>query len=248
VSGGVTAVVVSKGLDALLDVCLAHLREALARTGAAARHALVVVDNASTFPYDPARFRAAGVHWLRFDVPRSFARACNAGFAARPSDFVLLLNNDVLLAPDALAAMLGALAAEPQAGICGARLLFPDGTLQHGGVVFGAGGRGPYHAGRGRPAHLAPRGVGEFQAVTGACLLARGSLWSQLGGLDESYPFGLEDIDFCLRVRQRGWRVLCVNDVDSLHFESMTPGRVALDGPSRRLFMQRWRGRYTLDG
>jgi GT2 family glycosyltransferase len=248
VSGGVTAVVASRGLDALLDVCLAHLSESLARAGTAGRHAIVVVDNASPAPYDPTRFRVTGVHWLRFDVSRSFARACNAGFAARPNDFVLLLNNDVLLSPQALAAMLGALGSEPQAGICGARLLFPDGTLQHGGVVFGAGGRGPYHAARGRPAHLLPRGVGEFQAVTGACLLARGSLWTELGGLDESYPFGLGDIDFCLRARQKGWRVLCVNDVDSLHFESMTPGRVALDVPSRRLFMERWRGRYTLDG
>lgn len=247
-SGGITAVVVSKGLDALLDFCLVHLSEALARTREPGRHALVVVDNGSSPPYQPERFRTPGVHWLRFDVPHSFARACNAGFEARPNDFVLLLNNDVLLAPEAIAGMLETLEARPQAGICGARLLFPDGTLQHGGVVFGAGGRGPYHVSRGSPAELVPRGTGEFQAVTGACLLARGALWRELGGLDESYPFGLEDVDFCLRARQRGWRVLCSGLVDSLHFESMTPGRSELDVASRRLFMERWRGRYTLDG
>lgn len=247
-SGGITAVVVSKGLDALLDVCLVHLREALDRAGEPERHALVVVDNASSPPYVPEHFRVSDLHWLRFDVPRSFAHACNAGFAARPNDLVLLLNNDVLLAKEAIAAMLDALASRPRAGVCGARLLFPDGSVQHQGVVFGAGGRGPYHAARGRPAHVVPRGVAEFQAVTGACLLARGALWRELDGLDERYPFGLEDIDFCLRARQRGWRVLCSGLVDSLHFESMTPGRAELDVPSRRLFLQRWQHRYSIDG
>lgn len=247
-STGITAVVVSRGLDALLDVCLAHLRAALDRVGAPERHAIVVVDNASPAPYHPERFHAGRLRWLRFDVHRSFARACNAGFEVHPNDLVLLVNNDVLLSPEAVAGMCGALESEPGVGICGARLLFPDGTLQHGGVVFGAGGRGPYHADRGRPAQLVPRGVGEVQAVTGACMLVRGVLWRDLGGLDESYPFGLEDVDLCLRARQKGWRVLCANDADSLHFESMTPGRVGLDVASRRLFMQRWRGRYTVDG
>ena len=84
--------------------------------------------------------------------------------------------------------------------------------------------------------------------MTGACLLVRTALWRDLGGLDESYPFGLEDVDLCLRARQRGARIFCSGETDSLHFESMTPGRVELDVPSRRLFMERWGGRYTIDG
>ena len=246
--GGITAVVVSKGLDTLLRFCLEQLRRALDRAGDPQRHAVVIVDNASEIPYDPKRLGQPGAHFLRFDVARSFARACNAGVLARPNDFVLLLNNDVLLADAALAHMLKALDALPRTGVCGSRLLFPDGTIQHCGVVFGTKGRGPYHVARGRPGHLVSRGVAEYQAVTGACLLCRGTLWEALGGLDEDYPFGLEDIDFCLRAREIGWRVVCVNDVNSLHFESMTPGRVELDVPSRRLFMERWEGRYTLDG
>ncbi len=126
--------------------------------------------------------------------------------------------------------------------------MFPDGTIQHRGVVFGAGPTGPYHVDRRRPGHLVPRRDAEFQAVTGACMLVDGGAWQELGGFDESYPFGLEDIDFCLRARQRGRRVVCADGVDSLHFESMTPGRVELDVPSRRQFMQRWRERYTIDG
>jgi len=248
VDGGITAVVVSRGLDTLLRFCLENLRRALDRAGDPERHAVVVVDNASETPYEPKRLGDRIARLVRFDVPRSFARACNAGVRARPNDFVFLLNNDVLLADDALAHMLETLEASSRAGVCGSRLLFPDGTIQHCGVVFGAKGRGPYHVARGRPSHLVSRGVVEYQAVTGACLLCRGALWEALGGLDEDYPFGLEDIDLCLRARQTGWRVVCANGVDSLHFESMTPGRVELDVPSRRLFMERWEGRYELDG
>ncbi len=79
-------------------------------------------------------------------------------------------------------------------------------------------------------------------------MLVRRAVWRELEGLDERYGFGLEDIDFCLRARQRGWRVLCCNDVDSLHFESTTPGRQALDVPSRKRFMRQWKGRFTVDG
>jgi GT2 family glycosyltransferase len=93
-----------------------------------------------------------------------------------------------------------------------------------------------------------PRIASEYQAVTGACLLTTGHVWHSLGGLEEAYPFGLEDIDFCLRARMAGWRVFCDNRTDSLHFESTTPGRVKKDIRSRKLFMKNWQGRYTIDG
>lgn len=243
-----TAVIVSRGLETLLHVCLEHLQRALERVPTSVPHRIVVVDDASPFPYDGPALRVRGAEILRFDVHRSFARACNAGAARHAGDGVLLLNNDVLLAPDALADMLDALETVPGAGICGTRLLFPDATIQHCGVVFGGGVRGPYHVHRGRPGHAVARSVAEFQAVTGACLLARREVWDALGGLDEDYPFGLEDVDFCLRARQHGWRVVCAAEADSLHFESTTPGRAELDVSSRALFLRRWHGRYTLDG
>ena len=245
----ITAIVVSRGLDALLRACLDHLRRALAALDAPdAAHTVVVVDDASPHPYRRDALGAPPPELLRLDVHRSFAHA--NGLAARrfPNDLYLLLNNDVLLAEDALARMTALLARVPRAGICGSRLVFPDATIQHHGVVFGAGERGPYHADRLRPGHLVPRASREWQAVTGACMLVRAALWTELGGLDESYPFGLEDVDLCLRARARGWRVVCCEDTDSLHFESMTDGRVALDVPSRRLFTERWGGRYAIDG
>jgi len=243
---GITAIVVSKGLEGLLRFCVDALDRSLKKVGG--NHHIIVADNASNPPCQKSLMKPSGIELLRFDRPARFARANNAAAALQPSDFYLLLNNDVILAEEALACMLRLLVETPSAGICGSRLLFPDGSLQHCGVVFGPGDVGPYHVSRKKPAHQASRMNQEFQAVTGACLLVRKQVWDELGGLDESYPFGLEDIDFCLRARQRGWRVFCCGETDSLHFEASTPGRVALDIPSRKLFMERWNGHYTIDG
>ena len=246
--GGITAIVVSKGLEMLLKQCMVNLERSLKRAGNCAQHRLVVVDNASELPYREETFDMTGFNLLRFDTPQSFAAANNLAAKSRPNDFYLFINNDVFLSDRAVHCMLTVLSKYPQAGICGTRLLFPDGMIQHCGVVFGKGNKGPYHFLRGKPGHIVPRTVGEYQAVTGACMLVGRPVWDALGGLDESFPFGLEDIDLCLRARQKGWRIFCANEVDSLHFESMTPGRVELDVGSRKLFMKKWRGHYSIDG
>jgi GT2 family glycosyltransferase len=243
-----SVLVVSHGLEALLARCLDAAAAALRAAGGPAR--LVVVDNASDPPYVAEALCPDGVTMdvVRLDGAASFSRANNVAAAHHPADAYLLLNNDVLLHPRAIAEMQALLGRERRAGVVGARLVFPDATIQHCGVVFGAGDAGPYHVNRRRPGRAVPRADRELQAVTGACMLVARQAWDALGGLDESYPFGLEDVDFCLRARQRGYRVLVSSRVDSLHFESMTPGRVEKDVESRRIFMQRWRGRYGLDG
>lgn len=244
----ITVIIVSRGLDALLKHCLETLHRALKTTNNQGGHSVVVVDNGSEAPYSRDEMSALGAQLVRFDKPRSFARANNVAAISIPNDCYLLLNNDVFLAEDAITSMLRVMDRRPNAGICGSRLVFPDGTIQHCGVVFGEAEAGPYHIYRKKAGDLVPRVNREWQAVTGACMLVKREVWEELSGLDESYPFGLEDIDFCLRARQRGWRIFCCNDTDSLHFESMTPGRVELDVDSRRLFMQRWQGRYGVDG
>ncbi len=246
--GLLTVIIPSRGLLPLLEHCLACLERSLREAGVHADSTMAVVDNASHPPLPPGRLAAAGAQLLRLDAHHSFARANNLAARRWPAEHYLLLNNDVLLQPATIGEMLSLVERIPGVGVCGARLVFPGGGLQHGGVVFGPGEKGPYHLLRGQPSHLLPRQEREFQAVTGACMLVRGELWRELGGLDESYPFGLEDIDLCLRARQAGWRIFCCQQSESLHFESLTPGRVALDRPSRALFMSRWRGHYTIDG
>lgn len=244
---GITVIIVSKGLDTMLEFCIRNVNQALAVAVEMSQSHIVLVDNASPFPYD-FTCDDGKIRTIRFDSPASFAKACNRAASSCSNDLYLFLNNDVLLAERAILSMARVLSESPRVGICGSRLLFPDHSIQHCGVLFGKGDRGPYHCYRTCPAHLVPRATGEFQAVTGACMLVKNQVWQEAEGFDESYPFGLEDIDFCLRARQRGWKVFCSNETDSLHFESMTQGRVELDVLSRKLFMEGWRGKYCIDG
>ena len=245
---GLTIVIPTKGLAGMLQRCLEHLHRALKVAGSQFEPCIVVVDNATEIPFLEKDLPALSAHLIRFDLPASFAEANNTAIRKYPNAYYLLLNNDVLLAESALADMFTLLEQTPNAGLCGTRLVFPDGTIQHAGVVFGPGAIGPYHVARGQPSAFVSRLDGEFQAVTGACMLIRREAWDDLGGLSGEFAFGLEDIDFCLRARQKGWRVCCSRHTDSLHFESMTPGRAQLDIGSRRVFMNKWRGRYAIDG
>lgn len=246
-SMGITAIVVTRGMEGLLRFCIYHLHQAL-QCIPASGHRIVVVDNASPFPVQVTDLNYPELALVRFDTHNSFADANNTAAGQYPNAFYLLLNNDVLLETNAVKRMIRLVRSTPNAGISSTRMVFPDGTLQHCGVVFGCGKTGPYHYKRGSPSHVVPRTDAEFQAVTGACMLIARDIWDELNGLDGGYPFGLEDIDFCLRARQRGYRILCDNRKESLHFEAATPGRSKLDIPSRRLFMQHWAGHYMIDG
>jgi len=240
----IVVVVVSRDMEALLEVCLRHVARALAEPAPR----IVVVDNASSIPYQPDEMDAPAFDVIRYDRHHGFAACCNAAVAAGPAEYYLLLNNDVLLHEQAITNMLEAFHEHAALGIVGTRMVFPDNTIQHAGVVFGPGDQGPYHVDRGRYTRVVSRAFRRCQAVTGACMLVRHETWKQLDGLDEAYAFGLEDIDFCLCVGRQGGLCGCSQAVDSLHFESMTPGRVELDIPSRKHFMEQWKGRYAIDG
>ena len=241
---GVTVVIPSKGLNAILSVCIAMTREAFEAAGIA-DYRVVVVDNASPYPYLPEEF-GAGVEIIRFDKPQSFSRACNTGADCGPDDDVFLLNNDVLLHREAIADLRETMQAA-RADICGARLVFPDGRIQHCGVRIGGPRPVPYHTDNFVPSRLVSRTIRQQQAVTGAVMWIRGPVFRELGGLDEIYPFAYEDVDFCLRARSAGYRISCAQRVDSIHFSSMTPGRFTHEDQSRNIFEQRWAGRTTTD-
>ena len=243
------AIIVSRGLAALLRECLRSLERAMPPLRERGwTTSVTVVDNASIPPLRGQLDDAPAHDLHRFDSHHSFAASCNAAAQKSSAGLYLFLNNDVLLHERALHHMVATLENNHHAAVCGTRMVFPDDTIQHAGVVFGPGDKGPYHLHRKEPSALMPRVSRDFQAVTGACMLVEGDAFRQLKGFDESFPFGLEDVDFCLRLRQAGRQIVCCQETDSLHFESMTPGRVELDIPSRRLFMERWKNRYTLDG
>ncbi len=163
----------------------------------------------------------------------NFAAACNRGAAAARGVLLCLLNDDVTPRdPGWLAAMAGHLA-DPGVGVVGARLLYPDGTVQHAGVALCADGTGR-HIDRFRPARAAPPASREVAAVTGACLLTPRTLWDRLGGLDESFATAFNDLDYCLRVRATGARVVLAAEAELTHAESRSFGRHYRPGETAR--------------
>jgi len=179
---------------------------------------------------------------LLLEMPRfNFAAVCNRAVATCEAPLICLLNDDVAPRdPGWLAAMAGHLA-DPTVGVVGARLLYPDGSLQHAGVALRPDG-GAVHAGRFGPGTTADAGLTrEVAAVTGACLLTRRPLWDRLGGLDIAYPSACNDIDYCLRVRELGHGVVVESGAALTHLESRSFGRHYAPGEAARAAAERAR-------
>lgn len=242
-----TIIIVTKGMSGLLETCLRQIPPALKQLKNRVKETtVVVVDNHTPVPLIPP-YCGLNLTRLRFDSEMSFSAANNAAFASHPADYVLLLNNDVFLHPDVLFSMWDAMTLN-NVGIVGTRLLFPDGRVQHAGVTLsGDSDGGGLHIGYNLNPELCPKVITFPQAVTGACMLVKKEVWSNLGGLDETYHFGGEDIDFCLRARLAGWKIACCPEPASLHLESATPGRVELDETSRKLFLEKWKTKVSHD-
>jgi GT2 family glycosyltransferase len=165
--------------------------------------------------------------------PFNFAALNNAAAAAASGSILVLLNNDIdILEPGWLARMVE-LVQQPDVGVAGAKLLYPDGTVQHAGMLLGPHGAAT-HVGRGLPADD-PGYAGmlaharDLSAVTGACLAVRSAVWRSVGGMDERLAVTWNDVDFCLRVGAAGLRVVWTPDAVLRHHESASRGREADD-------------------
>lgn len=210
---------------------------------------VVVVDDAS--PDDTAEVLAGygpQIDVVTLPTNQGFAVACNTGVAVAQTDLVVLLNNDTTPHPGWLAALVQYAEQHPSAAAVGARLLHLDGSVQHAGVVIGRD-RLPHHVYAGFPGdHPAVTRSRRFQIVTGACLLLRRSIFVSLGGFDDAYRNGHEDVDLCLRLGAAGHEVHYCADAVLTHLESASRGRRSRDevANSRRWCAQ-WRERVVPD-
>jgi GT2 family glycosyltransferase len=210
---------------------------------------LLVVDDASA-DETPELLAGYGdaIRSLRLEENLGFARACNEGAAAAHGDLLVFLNNDVEPMPGWLEALRRQVEAAPEAAAVGAKLLYPNGTVQHAGVVFGQDGY-PHHLYAGFPAdHPAVNRSRRLQAVTGACLLVRRAAFEQIDGFDPGYLNSLEDVDLCLRLGEAGaGEVHYGPDAVLVHLESASRGRSDRFERSVALYRERWRERVRRD-
>jgi len=206
---------------------------------------IVVLDNGSRDPatrdYLASLSTRPGITVIRDDSPFNYSRLNNTAVRRARGTVLCLLNDDIeVLTPGWLEEMVS-FAVQPDVGAVGARLWYPDGTLQHGGVIIGAGGvAGHAHPrlAKGRRGYFS-RAVlqQELSAVTGACLVVRREVYEQVGGLDEDIAVAFNDVDLCLRIRAAGYRNIWTPFAELIHHESASRGYE--DNPEKLARFQR---------
>ncbi len=202
------------------------VRSALEKAGHAAVQVVVVYDEgtrSSVLAELTAIVPAADLVLLPYDEPFNFSRKCNLGVLASDGEVVVLLNDDTQARSEGWLVQLVAPLLEPDVGITGARLLFEDGTLQHGGHVHAHGAyrhafMGATEADLGYGACLALDR--ECSGVTSACAALRRETFMEVGGLCEKLPGNYNDVDLSNKVARAGYRMLWMASVVLYHFES----------------------------
>jgi GT2 family glycosyltransferase len=166
----------------------------------------------------------ATIKLIEFREPFNFATKCNTGVFHASGEILVFLNDDMEAAGDGVVERLIAPLSEPDVGVTGAKLIFENGQIQHAGINFGGGLGHVYYLSA--PDDLGSRGElvidRECSAVTGACLAVRRRHFDAVGGFNEALPGNFNDVDFCLKVRMVGLRVVWLHDVTLYHFESLT--------------------------
>ncbi|PYR73113.1 MAG: hypothetical protein DMF86_21385, partial [Acidobacteria bacterium] len=199
---------------------------------------ILIVDNDSREPETREYFNACGHRVVPCPGAFNFSRINNAGARAARGDYLIFLNNDTeVIADDWIGAMLE-WAAQPDIACVGAKLLFGDGRIQHAGVTLHDGSA--FHHGYGERVGgtnwIDIELVRNFSAVTAACLMIRRELFLLAGGFDESFPIAYNDIEFCVRLRRRGYRHVYTPYAVLYHHESSSrrPGVARGEGEHLR--------------
>jgi GT2 family glycosyltransferase len=224
----VTIVIPTRDRQPLLEACIESIRPALKR----GRIEIMVVDNDSAEPNAREYLAKIGSRLATvLPVPGAFnfARLNNNAAAAANSDILCLLNNDVKALDDGWLEEMLSRIGEPDVGAVGALLLWPSGVVQHGGVVLGTSFAAdhafndrmdgdPGYGDLLRVAH-------ECSSVTAACLVTRRRDYLDVGGMDDVlFPVNFNDVDYCLKLRARGQRIVFTPHAKLLHLESASRG------------------------
>jgi GT2 family glycosyltransferase len=186
------------------------------------------------------------------DEPFNWSRLSNLGACGGEAPLLLFANDDMRMLTPEWDHELRGLLAEQHVGAVGARLLYPDGTIQHAGILLGWRG-GAIHDGLfADPDAPGPNQrwcvTREVAAVTGAFLATRRKAFEQVGGFDElRLPIGYSDVDYCLKLQKAGLSVLWTPHVSLTHYESksrgldhLSPAKTAHDAHARRIMRERW--------
>jgi GT2 family glycosyltransferase len=205
---------------------------------------LIIVDNNSDdgtkeFVLN-SNYKMSG-QYIRNEINNGFAKANNQGSIIAKGNFLCFLNNDTIVTEGWLTEMMKVFSEEKACGLVGARLIHPGrGTIQHAGVIERNDGL-PDHIYFNKPMNY-PLAMErkDYFGVTGACIVIPKTLYEDIGGFDESYWCGWEDMEMCQQIHARGLRVIYEPKSMVYHYESRTEGRYSAEGQNFSLYMSRW--------
>lgn len=218
---------------------------------------VIVIENNSTAPatfayYEQMEKKYPACRMVRYEGGFNFSRINNFGRTFAKGAYLLMLNNDVeIISPEWLTEMLQQ-ASRPGAAICGAMLYYADDTLQHAGIITGLGGYAGHshkYKQRGGSGYMFRAAtVQDLSGVTAACLLVRTEVFDEMNGMDEEFTVAFNDVDFCLRVRDAGYRVVWTPYAELYHYESKSRGSDEKDPVKKARFEAEHRRLYAIHG
>src|SRR5439155_17620394 len=192
---------------------------------------LVISNNSKeeeTYTYLEQARRDGILRFLRYDVPFNYAALNNFAVRHCDSPYLLFLNNDTKVANDEWLTSMLEFAQQKDIGAVGAKLLYPDGTIQHAGIILGImgiAGHSHRHMVEHSPGYFGQLNViRNYSAVTAACLLTRREVFEAVGGFNEDLAVAFNDVDFCLEVRKAGYRIVYTPYARLYHYESASRG------------------------
>ena len=214
---------------------------------------ILVIDNESsdsrTLRFLETAQQDPRIRVIRHEQAFNFSAIVNHGVAEARSDLIVLLNNDTQVITEGWLEEMLSHVLRSEIGVVGSKLYYRDGTVQHAGVILGIGG------GAGHPYRFCNRdysrfGMGRltqsYSAVTAACMAFRRHVFDEVSGFDEALPVAFNDVDFCLRVREQGYRNLWTPYAELYHVESATrgydttPQQIANFEQDKRFMQERW--------
>ena len=224
----ISIIIPSKDKMSILKYCIESIR----RKTTYQNYEIIIIDNSSTepetFSYYQSLKKDPKMKIFSYHKPFNYSAINNFGVSNIETEFIVFLNNDTeVISEDWLSAMLEH-AQRTEVGAVGAKLVFPNNTIQHAGVIIGINNT----AGHSHKGYLSDNVgyfgrislIGNFSAVSGACMMLRRDVFNQVGGFNELLTVAYNDVDLCLKIRQKGYLIVYTPYAELYHYESLSRG------------------------